>query len=545
MANQKTRVSLEMIDPKPMSEQDIINNYAPLNSPALTGTPTAPTAGQNTNSDQIATTKFVKTAVSNLINSAPSTLDTLNELATALDNDPNFATTVSNQIGQKLDTNSANYVKSLSISGRNITVTKGNNTTQTLTTQDTHYTANLVVGTSNTAIANATTTNTNTYLNTVENGAKSGSVKITGSGATTVSAAGGTVTINSSDTHSTTHLYAGSGSNANATTANGNTKLTVADNSTVRDSITIKGTGATTVTSNASGVITVNSTDTVYTHPTYTARTGKPTANATPAFGGTFTVSQITSDSTGHVTNATDRTVKIPSTLSSTSAAGLLPKLDGSTTKYLRADGSWQVPPNTVTTIASTTGTGNAVTAITASNGALTVTKGSTFSLSNHNHNTAYTALKKSVGSATQPIYTDSNGVLQKCTYSLNKTVPADAVFTDTKYTPASAAPKAPGTAAVGSSAKYAREDHVHPLQTTITGNAATATKLATARKITVKIKINETTLTGSANFDGSGNITIDLGSISRQQLTYYNCNDYCSDYCSDTPYDCEGGGQC
>jgi hypothetical protein len=345
LANQKTRVALEMIDPKPMSEEDIVNNYAPLSSPALTGTPTAPTANQNNNSDQIATTKFVKTAVSDLINSAPSTLDTLNELATALGNDPDFATTVSNQIGQKLDTNSANYVKSLSINGRNITVTKGNNTTQTLTTQDTHYTANLVVGTSNTSTANATTTNNNTYLNTVENGSKSGSVKITGSGATTVSAAGGTVTINSSDTHSTTHLYAGSGSNSNAATTNGNTKLTVTDNSTVRNSITIKGTGATTVTSNASGVVTINSTNTVYTHPAYTARTGKPTANATPAFGGTFTISQITSDATGHVTNATDRTVKIPSTLSSTSAAGLLPKLDGSTTKYLRADGTWQIPP--------------------------------------------------------------------------------------------------------------------------------------------------------------------------------------------------------
>ncbi len=73
-----------------------------------------------------------------------------------------------------------------------------------------------------------------------------------------------------------------------------------------------------------------------YTHPTYTARTGKPTANATPAFGGTFTVSQITSDGTGHVTGATDRTITIPSTAATTSAAGLMSasdksKLDGIT----------------------------------------------------------------------------------------------------------------------------------------------------------------------------------------------------------------------
>ena len=51
---------------------------------------------------------------------------------------------------------------------------------------------------------------------------------------------------------------------------------------------------------------------------------------------------------------------------------------------------------------------------------------------------------------------------------------------TNTTYTPASAAPKANGTAAVGTSAKYAREDHVHPAQTTVSGNAATATRLAT-----------------------------------------------------------------
>ena len=65
--------------------------------------------------------------------------------------------------------------------------------------------------------------------------------------------------------------------------------------------------------------------NTVYTHPTYTARTGKPTANQTPAFGGTATVSQITSDGTGHVTAATDRTITIPSTLSNgTGTAGLI-----------------------------------------------------------------------------------------------------------------------------------------------------------------------------------------------------------------------------
>lgn len=51
--------------------------------------------------ERIATTEFVQSAVSGLVGAAPETLDTLNELATALGNDPNFATTVSNQIGKK------------------------------------------------------------------------------------------------------------------------------------------------------------------------------------------------------------------------------------------------------------------------------------------------------------------------------------------------------------------------------------------------------------------------------------------------------------
>ncbi|EFT7142712.1 phage tail protein [Escherichia coli] len=74
---------------------------APLASPALTGAPTAPTAVQSTNNTQIATTAFVKSAVAGLVGSSPEALDTLNELAAALGNDPNFATTVMNALAGK------------------------------------------------------------------------------------------------------------------------------------------------------------------------------------------------------------------------------------------------------------------------------------------------------------------------------------------------------------------------------------------------------------------------------------------------------------
>lgn len=65
--------------------------------------------------------------------------------------------------------------------------------------------------------------------------------------------------------------------------------------------------------------------NTVYTHPTHTAVTGVPTGNATPAFGGTFNVNQITNNDLGHVTANTSRTITIPSTLSNgTGTAGLI-----------------------------------------------------------------------------------------------------------------------------------------------------------------------------------------------------------------------------
>lgn len=81
--------------------QTQLNLKAPLASPAFTGTPTAPTAAATTNTTQIATTAFVRTEIANLVDSAPGTLDTLNELAAALGDDPNFATTVTTSLAGK------------------------------------------------------------------------------------------------------------------------------------------------------------------------------------------------------------------------------------------------------------------------------------------------------------------------------------------------------------------------------------------------------------------------------------------------------------
>lgn len=113
-----------------------------------------------------------------------------------------------------------------------------------------------------------------------------------------------------------------------------------------------------------------------------------------------------------------------------------------------------------------------------------------------------------------------TTGTANNATYLRNdnqwhKIVPSDIGAAPTSHgdhvTYSSTSPSAPGTASAGSAANVSRGDHVHPLQTSVsgssgscTGNAATATKLKTARNIALT-----GTITGNANFDGSGNISI------------------------------------
>jgi hypothetical protein len=87
----------------------VSSTYAPLASPTLTGVPAAPTAELGTNTTQIATTAFVKAETAALVDAAPATLDTLNELAAALGDDANFATTISTSIGNKANVDSPTF----------------------------------------------------------------------------------------------------------------------------------------------------------------------------------------------------------------------------------------------------------------------------------------------------------------------------------------------------------------------------------------------------------------------------------------------------
>lgn len=98
-----------------------IATKAPLASPALTGTPTAPTASAGTNTTQIATTAYADNAASvaaaGVVSSAPAALDTLNELATALGQDANFSTTVTNSIATKLPLAGGTLTGDLTLNG--------------------------------------------------------------------------------------------------------------------------------------------------------------------------------------------------------------------------------------------------------------------------------------------------------------------------------------------------------------------------------------------------------------------------------------------
>ena len=92
-----------------------VDGTANLASPALTGTPTAPTAAATTNTTQVATTQFVRTEIANLIGTAGATLDTLGELATALGNDVALSTTLTNSIALKAPIASPTFTGTVTI----------------------------------------------------------------------------------------------------------------------------------------------------------------------------------------------------------------------------------------------------------------------------------------------------------------------------------------------------------------------------------------------------------------------------------------------
>ena len=148
---------------------------ANLESPSFSGTPTVPnvsTIGASTT--QIANTAFVTTAVNNLKGSGcPTGLDTLKEIAASIGNNTNFKKYVDDGLAGKLSTTSANYIKTLTLSGKTLSGTKGDGTPFSFTTVDTNTTYSNFVKSGSTAAAGlvpkpSTTAGSTKYL--CENG---------------------------------------------------------------------------------------------------------------------------------------------------------------------------------------------------------------------------------------------------------------------------------------------------------------------------------------------------------------------------------------
>lgn len=201
---------------------------------------------------------------------------------------------------------------------------------------NTHYVTGLYVGATNTK-SNAATSNGNTCIKLYDDNTKRAEFKIKGTGTATVeSDASGNITINASNTntHYTTSLWAGANNDtkSNAETANGSTYLKLFDDSTRRSTLNIKGTGITTVTSDANGVITIHSpdtnTNTHYSSKNIVGTSTTATANGATTSNGVYlhhfedstrtSVHKISGSGAAKVTSDTSGNITISATNSTT-----------------------------------------------------------------------------------------------------------------------------------------------------------------------------------------------------------------------------------
>ena len=248
-----------------------------------------------------------------------------------------------------------------------------------------------------------------------------------------------------------------------------------------------------------------------------------PTASSS-TLGGVKTTSSVTSTSgltacpiiSGvpyyRDTNTTYSNMK-GATSSAAGSSGLVPApTKGKQTSFLRGDGTWVVPTDTKYTLSSfgitaTAAELNKLDGCTATVTELNYVDGVTSNIqtqlngkaaSSHNHSAS------NITSGTLPIARGGTGATSAS--AARTALGAAASSHGTHVTYSTTAPKANGTAAAGSASTVARSDHVHPLQTTISGNAGSATKLATARNITVG--------STAKSFNGTANISFSHNEI-------------------------------
>jgi hypothetical protein len=181
------------------------STYAPLVSPALTGTPTAPLAVTGTNTTQVATTSFVQQELAVLTTGAPAALNTLDELAAALGDDANYAATITTALGNKAPLASPTFTGTVTLPAAGIVFTDGTQAkegvpsrTPIIAKTDSYTLSALTERDSLIEVAKATATTVTIPTDATLNFPIGTSIDIlqTGAGQVTIAPVSGTVTVN-------------------------------------------------------------------------------------------------------------------------------------------------------------------------------------------------------------------------------------------------------------------------------------------------------------------------------------------------------------
>ena len=427
-----------------------------------------------------ATESYVDTKVAGIVDVSPDTLNTLNELAAALGDDPNFATTIAAQIGGKVDKIDGKVLSSNDYTNYEKTKLSG-----------------IEEGANNTVVDSAfSETSINPVQNKVVNAAISGLRTLVGD--TSVSTQISDAIKDKSDTGHT-HNYAGSSSAGGA--AYSANKINTNAGSNTQPVYFANGIPVnTTYTLGASVPADAKFTDTTYSAATTSADGLMSAADKAKLDGIANGANKTTLSSLGVTATAAELnyvdgvTSNIQTQLNSKEASGAastaLTNAKSYTDSRIEAMvGDTQVSSQISGAIASKqdTITGGATTIVSSNLTANTVL------VSNANGKVSASA-----------ITVTELGCLDGVTSSIQAQLDDKAASSHgTHVSFSTTAPIVAGTASVGSANTVSRSDHVHPAQTTVSGNAGSATKLATSRTVRTNLAS-----TSTASFDGSADIT-------------------------------------